>query len=103
MINLDPHIEATKGGAKVLLKFSAPWCNNCKNLSKILPNVLDESVEVIEVDTDHEIKLVGYFNVMSIPTLVVVGTDTNYKGWNKMSSSKIDDVKRFLSDNSMSK
>jgi len=56
-----------------LLKFSAEWCEPCKNLSNVMENIdLGVPLENIDIDT-HQI-LARTYEVRSVPTVLLVDT-----------------------------
>jgi thioredoxin-like negative regulator of GroEL len=57
----------------ILHKFSAAWCQPCKQLSKTLEQVLPEfpDVQLVEVDVDKAPELASHHNVRQLPTLVM--------------------------------
>ena len=60
-----------------LIDFHAPWCGPCKVLhSKVLgdPRVLEalEEFEFLKVDTDQHVEPSDYFEVVGLPTLIVL-------------------------------
>lgn len=57
-----------------LLKFSASWCNPCKQLSKTLQSIPQEELpfDIQEIDIDKETGMTSMWNVRSIPTLVIL-------------------------------
>ena len=58
----------------VLIDFWASWCGPCRMLSPIMDEIAEENddIKVCKVNVDEESELAGQFNVMNIPTLVVM-------------------------------
>lgn len=66
--------EVLESKEPVLLDFWAQWCAPCRMLSPVVDEVADEveGVKVGKINVDDENALAAKFNVMSIPTLVVI-------------------------------
>lgn len=67
--------EVLHSDKPVLIDFWAPWCGPCRMLSPVILEIAEEygdKVKVCKVNVDDEGELAASFNVMSIPTLVVV-------------------------------
>ena len=67
--------EVLHSDKPVLIDFWAPWCGPCRMLSPVISEIAEEygdKVKVCKVNVDDEGELAASFNVMSIPTLVVV-------------------------------
>ena len=66
--------EVLQSEKPVLIDFYADWCMPCKMLSPILEELANEvkDVKICKVNVDQEPLLAQQFQVMSIPTLVVM-------------------------------
>lgn len=58
----------------VLLDFWAPWCGPCRMVSPIVDEIAGErsDIRVGKINVDEQPALAAKFQVMSIPTLVVM-------------------------------
>lgn len=58
----------------VLLDFFAVWCGPCRMVAPILEEIAGErsDVKVCKINVDEEPELASRYNVMSIPTMLVV-------------------------------
>ena len=62
-------------GKVVFLNFWASWCGPCRMLSPIVDEIAEENhpgLKVCKVNVDEESELAEQFQVMSIPTLIVL-------------------------------
>ena len=67
--------EALQSKDTVLIDFWASWCGPCRMLSPIVDEVAQEApagVKVCKVNVDEQPELAQRYNVMSIPTLIVL-------------------------------
>ncbi len=62
------------GNDVVLIDFWAEWCGPCKMFGPIFEKVSEQFPDLVfaKVDTEAEQQLAGTFNIMSIPTLMIV-------------------------------
>ena len=66
--------EVVQSDKPVLLDFWASWCGPCQMVGPIVDEIAGErpDIKVGKVNVDEERELAAVFNVMNIPTLVVV-------------------------------
>ena len=66
--------EVVESEKRVLLDFWASWCGPCRMLSHIVDEIAEErtDIKVGKVNVDEQQELAAAFNVMSIPTLIVL-------------------------------
>lgn len=67
--------EVAESKEKVLIDFWASWCGPCRMVSPIVDEITEESpagVKVCKVNVDEQPELAQQFQVMSIPTLLVM-------------------------------
>ena len=66
--------EVIHSDKPVLLDFWASWCGPCRMVSPIVDEIARErsDIKVGKINVDEQRDLAAAFNVMSIPTLVVM-------------------------------
>lgn len=66
--------EVLNSDIPVLIDFYADWCGPCKMLSPIVEEIAKENsnIKVVKVDVDESQKTAIKYQIMSIPTLVVI-------------------------------
>ena len=66
--------EVLKSDKTVLIDFYADWCGPCKMQSPIIDEISEENseIKVGKVNIDECPELATKYNIMSIPTLLVV-------------------------------
>lgn len=66
--------EVVESEVPVLMDFHATWCGPCKMLAPVLDQVVAEvtNAKICKVDVDQAPALAQKFNVVSVPTLVVI-------------------------------
>ncbi|WP_425757514.1 thioredoxin [Ihubacter sp. rT4E-8] len=66
--------EVLKSEKPVLLDFWASWCGPCRIVGPIIEEIAEERIDIKvgKVNVDEQQELASQFQVMSIPTLVVI-------------------------------
>lgn len=74
-IGLDTfHEEVMGSDVPVLVDFWASWCGPCRMVGPILDQLAQErpDIKVCKVNVDEQRELAEQFQIVSIPTLIVV-------------------------------
>lgn len=74
IVNKNNFNSIVNNSKPVLLDFYADWCGPCRMVSPIVEEIAEEhpQYQVGKIDVDKEPELAQQFNVLSIPTLVVI-------------------------------
>ena len=66
--------EVLKADQLAIVDFYADWCGPCKMFSPIVESVAEENedIKVVKIDVDNAQDLAIKYQVMSIPTIVVI-------------------------------
>ena len=67
--------EVLKSDKTVLIDFWASWCGPCKMMSPVIDAIAEEmgeKIKVCKINIDEEQNLAVKYNVMSIPTFIVI-------------------------------
>ena len=66
--------EVLNSDKEVLLDFWAPWCGPCRMIGPVIEQIAEErnDIKVGKINVDEQPELAAQFDIMSIPTLVVM-------------------------------
>ncbi len=66
--------EALKSEKIVLVDFYADWCGPCQMMSPIIEKIAEENKDIVvgKINVDEEEDLAVRYNVISIPTFIVI-------------------------------
>ncbi|MCI8637191.1 MAG: thioredoxin [Clostridia bacterium] len=67
--------EVLKSDKPVLVDFYATWCGPCQMMSPIIDEIAEENADTLKVgkvNIDENQDLAIKYNVMSIPTIIIV-------------------------------
>ena len=69
----DTFEDTIVNNSTVLVDFWAEWCGPCKMFGPVFEKVSEDHPDIVfaKVDTELEQELSAYFNIRSIPTLMV--------------------------------
>jgi len=70
----DTFEETLTGHDIVLVDFWASWCGPCRMFAPVFESAAEANPDIVfaKVDTEDQPELAGSFQIMSIPTLMVV-------------------------------
>ena len=87
--------EVLESSQKVLIDFYADWCGTCKMMGPVVEEIAEEhsDVKVVKIDVDNAEDIAIKYQIMSIPTLVVVkdGQEVN-RSIGLISKEKIEEL-----------
>lgn len=74
-VNENNFEEVIKTDKPILIDFWASWCGPCRMMSPVIDEIAEEmgeTVRVCKINIDEEKNLAVKYNVMSIPTFIVL-------------------------------
>ncbi len=87
--------EVLESPQKVLIDFYADWCGPCKMMGPVVEEIAEEhsDVKVVKINVDNAEDIAIKYQIMSIPTLVVVkdGQEVN-RSIGLISKEKIEEL-----------
>lgn len=72
-LTADNFRSAVENNAVLIIDFWAPWCAPCRGFAPIFEQTAQDNpaIAFAKVNTEEQQDLAGYFNIRSIPTLMV--------------------------------
>ena len=67
--------EVLNSNVPVIIDFYADWCGPCKMMSPIVDEIAEEvgdRIKVGKINTDENMNLSSKFEIMSIPTILII-------------------------------
>lgn len=79
--------EILESDKPVLIDFWAGWCGPCRMVLPLVEQIAQdrEDIKVCKINVDEQPELAAKFDVMTIPTLVVM---VDGKEWNRASGAR---------------
>ena len=74
-INHQKYQELLQADKPLLVDFWAPWCSYCRRIGPAYDKVADQhsdDLSVVKVNIDEEPELANEYQIMSIPSLMVM-------------------------------
>lgn len=95
-------VALIESGKPVLVDFTADWCAPCDRLLPVLKATAAKNYlhpEVIAVDIDQEPSLAAFYNVKTVPTLILFsGGKAKWRQQGIISQNDIEDLLKHFSD-----
>ena len=72
-LNKDNFEQTVTDNDFVIVDFWAPWCGPCQGFAPVYEKVSEQHEDIVfaKVNTEDQQELAGYFQIRSIPTLMV--------------------------------
>jgi thioredoxin 1 len=72
--NTNFNEEVINSDKPVLIDFYADWCGPCKMIGPVVEELANENadIKVVKVNVDDNSQIAAKYQVMSIPTLIVI-------------------------------
>lgn len=91
----EKEFEVETKDKRVVVDFHATWCGPCKMLGSVMEKYIEtHDDEIIKIDIDNNPNLVNKFNIMSVPTLIILNDGKEEKRISGFMS--LDELKEWI-------
>ncbi|WEG14377.1 thioredoxin family protein [Pullulanibacillus sp. KACC 23026] len=101
VIDKKETFEELINGDKVIVKFEADWCPDCKRLNMFIGEIMEDfsSVGWYEINRDQFPEIADKYQVMGIPSLLIFEKGEKLAHLHSANAKTPEEVREFLENN----